>query len=77
MNFDSSVSDRGHRGGSRFVIRGPGFYLNVVGHNCKYSKTILSDELRAAWARIIYTRLCLQVEYIHLEEDSSIVIGYI
>ena len=75
INFDSSMTNSS--GGTKFVIKGTDSMFIVAGEVCLFGTTILRAELWAISNGISFRRLVLGADWLVVEGDSMMVVGWI
>lgn len=75
VNFDGSVWDTFE--GTRFIIKSLDSRLVAAGGSQLFSPSVSGAELQTIWTGIIYARYIFWTGRLHIEDNSSIIIGWI
>lgn len=75
INFDDNMMDSS--GGAQFVIHGSDSRLVAIGRSHLFETMVLGAELQIARAGIAYVRFTLGVDWIVIEDDSSMIVDWI
>lgn len=77
MNFANDIVDDGDRCGARYIIRDPNSKLIAVGGNHVYNIYVLEVDLRVEWKGISNVKFLFRADFIYLDGDSALMLGWI